>query len=144
VAGLVGVDAAAPILMDAFARLGSTTPFRPAPPGILETSAAQLPQPLRRFQSPNAPRIAAAAPPEITYPPQGVRVDLGIGAGDAMPLALKVRSGSPPYAWFADGAPIGTAEFGASLTWQPRGPGFVKLMVIDGSGASSQSTVFLE
>lgn len=144
VAGLVGVDAAAPILMDAFARLGVTAPLRPAPPGILEASAAGLPQPLRRFHSPNTARIAASAPPEIAYPPAGVRVDLGIAAGDAMPLALKVRSGSPPYAWFADGAPIGTAEFGSSLFWQPQGPGFVQLMVIDGSGAASTSSVYLD
>jgi penicillin-binding protein 1C len=144
VPGLIGIDAAAPILMDAFARLGPTTPLRAAPPGILETGASALPGPLRRFRSPNAPTVAAAVPPEITYPPRGVRVDLGIRAGDPMPLVLKAREGSPPYTWFVDGAPIGTTSFGGALTWEPIGPGFLSLMVIDAQGASSTSTVFVE
>ncbi len=63
VPGLIGVDAAAPILMDAFARLGPTAPLRAAPPGIIEASTTALPQRLQHFRSPNAParrrRIAA-------------------------------------------------------------------------------------
>jgi len=144
VPGLIGVDAAAPILMDAFARLGPTTPLRAAPPGIVEASAASLPAPLRRFRSPNAPSVAAAEPPEIAYPPRGVRVDLGIGAGDPMPLVLKAREGAPPYTWFADGAPIGTASYGGALSWEPKGPGYVRLLVIDANGASAAGTVFVE
>jgi penicillin-binding protein 1C len=144
VPGLVGVDAAAPILMDAFARLGTTTPLRAAPPGIMEASASTLPAPLRRFRSPNAPTVAAAEPPAILYPPKGVRVDLGIWAGDPMPLVLKAREGVPPYTWFADGAPIGTAAFGGSFSWMPSGPGFIRLTVIDSNGAASSSTVFVE
>ena len=74
VPGLIGIDAAAPILMDAFARMGGTTPLRAAPPGIVEATAASLPQPLKRYRSPNEPAVAAAQSPEIAYPPQGVRV----------------------------------------------------------------------
>jgi penicillin-binding protein 1C len=144
VSGLVGVDAAAPILMDAFARLEEVAPLRARPPGVLAETAATLPQPLRRFRSPRAPGVAAIASPEIAYPPQNVRVDLGIGAGDAMPLVLKAQSGAPPYTWFADGAPIGRAEFGNALSWQPKGPGFVDLMVVDAKGGAARSTVYLE
>jgi penicillin-binding protein 1C len=144
VPGLIGVDAAAPILMDAFARLGGTTPLGAAPPGILEASAASLPAPLRHFRSPNSPSVAAALPPEIAYPPQNVRIDLGIRDGDAAPLVLKVRSGTPPYTWFVDGAPVGTADFGSALSWEPAGPGFVDLMVIDARGGAATSTVYLE
>ena len=64
-----------------------------------------------------------------------MRVDLGIRDGDPMPLVLKARDGAPPYTWFVDGAPIGTASFGGALSWKPPGPGFVKLMVIDANGA---------
>jgi penicillin-binding protein 1C len=142
--GLVGVDAAAPIMMDAFARIGPTTPLRAAPAGIVEVSAAALPEPLRRFRSPNTPRVAAAEPPEIAYPPAGARIDLGIKAGDRMPLVLKARRGHPPYTWFADGAPIGAAAFGNTLTFEPNGPGFVDLLVIDAAGASARGKVFLE
>ena len=119
--------------MDAFARLGGTTPLRAAPPGILEASAATLPEPLRRFRSPHAASAAAAPPPEIAYPPKNVRVDLGIRAGDPMPLALKVRNGAPPFTWFVDGAPIAHRRVRQRI-WEPRGPGFVDLMVIDGHG----------
>ena len=144
VPGLIGVDAAAPILMDAFARIGGTTALRSAPPGILEATTASLPQPLRRFRSPNEPRVAAAEPPEIAYPPQGVRIDLGLREGDPMPLVLKAREGAPPYTWFVDGAPIGTASFGGAFSWEPAGPGFVDLMVIDAQGVSATGTVYLE
>ena len=143
VSGLVGVDAAAPILMDAFARIGGAAPLRAAPPGIVEASTASLPHPLRRFRAADAPTIRAAAP-EIAYPPRGVRVDLGLNDGDPMPLALKVQNGTPPYAWFVDGAPVGTASFGGALSWTPEGPGFVDLMVIDASGTASTGTVYLE
>jgi penicillin-binding protein 1C len=144
VPGLVGIDAAAPILMDAFARLGQRTPLPAAPPGILEASTAALPAPLRRFRSPDAPGVGALAPPEIAYPPNDVRVDLGLRAGEPMPLVLKARRGAPPFTWFADGAPIGTAAFGAALSWEPKGPGFVDLMVIDSRGAAAKSKVYLE
>ena len=144
VPGLVGVDAAAPILMDAFARLGPRTPLPAAPPGILEASAGELPAPLRRFRSPNTLRIAGASPPEIAYPPKNTRVDLGIRAGDPMPLVLKVRSGAAPHTWFVNGAPVGTTAFGRPLAWEPRGPGFVDLMVIDARGAAATGTVYLE
>jgi hypothetical protein len=40
--------------------------------------------------------------------------------------------------------PVGTAEFGGAFTWQPDGPGFVNLLVVDGRGASARSTVYLE
>ena len=63
VPGLIGIDAAAPILMDAFARIGPTTPLRAAPPGILEATRRQ------RCRSRSAasarriePHVAAAEP----------------------------------------------------------------------------------
>ncbi len=144
VPGLVGVDAAAPILVDAFARLGLHAPLRRAPPGTLQASTPRLPATLRHFRPPNTLYLAGSAPPEIAYPPRNVRVDLGINAGNSMPLALKVRNGSPPFTWFADGTPIGTTDFGNPLSWAPRGPGFVDLMVIDSRGAAATSSVYLE
>ncbi|HWT30598.1 MAG TPA: penicillin-binding protein 1C, partial [Propylenella sp.] len=144
VPGLVGVDAAAPILVDAFARLGAHAPLRRAPPGALQASTTGLPETLRRFRSPNSPNLAVSAPPEIAYPPRNVRVDLGIKASESMPLVLKVRNGTSPFTWFVDGAPVGTAEFGSPVTWQPSGPGFIDLMVIVASGAAAKSSVYLE
>ena len=117
VPGLIGVDAAAPILMDAFARLGprDAAPRRAAghrsrrPP-------PRCPQPLRRFRSPNAPqrRRRRAAGDRLSAARTCASISAS-RAGDPMPLALKVRSGAPPYTWFVDGAPIGTADFGGAL-----------------------------
>ncbi|MYZ49775.1 penicillin-binding protein 1C, partial [Rhizobiales bacterium L72] len=82
--------------------------------------------------------------PEIAYPPAGAEIDLGLAAGDPEPLFLKVRDGRPPFLWFADGAPIGTSDFGRALTFRPRGRGFVELLVIDAAGAAARSRVFLD
>ena len=40
VPGLTGITAAAPLLIDAFARLGPRQPLPPAPPGVLQTTTA--------------------------------------------------------------------------------------------------------
>src|SRR6202161_3656654 len=50
VPGLVGRQAAAPILFDAFARLGAPTALPRAPKGVLVTTSAKLPGPLKHFQ----------------------------------------------------------------------------------------------
>jgi penicillin-binding protein 1C len=141
---LIGVDAAAPILLDAFARIGPTTPLPPAPPGVLDETTATLPQPLRRFRSPHERDLGAPEHPEIAYPPQDVRIDLGVATGDPMPLALKAREGSPPYTWFVNGLPVGTVDFGGALFFKPQGAGFIHLMVIDATGAAAASTAYLE
>ncbi|MGQ7793278.1 penicillin-binding protein 1C [Faunimonas sp. B44] len=144
VPGLVGIDAAAPILMDAFARIGQPAPLPAAPPGVLAASSAGLPAPLRRVRVPRGGGPALVQGPQIAYPPAGAEIDLGAGRGAAAPLALKVREGRPPYLWFADGTPIGTSDFGRAVTFTPRERGFVELMVIDGAGAAARSRVFID
>ncbi len=141
VPGLIGIDAAAPILIDAFARLGSPTPLPPAPPGILiARNASDLPPPLQRVGTVGSIQSV----PQIAYPPQGVRIDLGLSAGRAVDLVLKVRGGSPPFTWLANGAPIGTEPFARTARWRPDGAGFVTLSVIDGGGRAARTTVVLE
>ena len=51
VPGLIGREGAAPILFDAFSRLGTPAALPRAPTGVLTASNGQLPPPLRRFQS---------------------------------------------------------------------------------------------
>ncbi len=143
VSGLVGIDAAAPVMMDAFARHGPATPLRAAPPGVLEASTASLPAPLRKVRVPGR-GIGLASLPEIAFPPPGVRLDLGLKAGAADALVLKARNGRPPYTWLADGAPVARAGFGRSAVWTPAGPGYVRLTVIDADGGASTVGVYLE
>ncbi len=146
--GLVGREAAAPILFDAFERLGRSIEPIPAPKGVLRASVtADLPPPLRRLRQ-DAPRTFAAseaASLKIAFPPNGARIDLGLKDGERdQPLALKALGGAPPFTWFVNGEPIGEAELRRQSAWKPDGAGFARVSVTDAKGASDAVTVRLE
>jgi len=144
VPGLSGIVGAAPILFEAFDRLGSRrAPLPKAPPGVLFASNTQLPAPLRRFRHPNDNLVARVSAPEIAFPADGVDVDLGLAAGDASPLMVKVRNGVPPFTFFANGAPFGRSQFARQNAWKPDGEGYVTLSVVDAAGRADSVTVFL-
>jgi penicillin-binding protein 1C len=146
--GLVGRVAAAPILFDAFARLGRDIAPIAAPRGLLTAAtSADLPPPLRHLRK-DAPKVVAAtAVPalKIAYPPDGARVDLGLaeGVGDAR-LALKALGGATPLTWFVNGAPIGQPDSRRESTWRPDGAGFARVSVIDAKGATDSIVVRLQ
>jgi penicillin-binding protein 1C len=147
-AGLIGREAAAPILFDAFERLGrSIEPIEP-PKGVLRAAiTADLPPPLRRLRQ-DALRSSVApqtAPLRIAFPPDGALIDLGLkdGARDQR-LVLKALGGSPPFTWFVNGAPIGEADLRRKSAWKPDGAGFAHVSVTDAKGASDAVTVRLE
>jgi penicillin-binding protein 1C len=146
VAGLSGFTTAAPILFDAFDRLGmKVTPLPAAPPGaIADVSTSALPEPLRRFRHPGEDIAARDPLPEIAFPREGVHVDLGLAEGSAAPLVVKVRNGAPPFIFLANGVPFGRSRFARSESYTPDGPGFVTISVIDGKGRSTRVTVFVE
>ena len=145
VAGLSGIVSAAPILFEAFDRVGAKrAPLRPRPAGALVASTGQLPLPLRYFRKPDQAILAHDDEPQIAYPQDGVEVDLGIKDGDPAPLVIKVRNGAPPFTFFANGVPIARNPFDRSENWQPDGPGFVTLSVVDSTGRSDRVTVFVE
>jgi len=148
VPGLVGRQVAAPVLFDAFARLGRDIEVISAPKGVLRAAtSADLPPPLRHLRK-DAPKImAATAIPalKIAYPPDGARVDLGLaqGAGDAL-LALKALGGATPLTWFVNGAPIGEPDARRESVWRPDGAGFARVSVIDAKGATDSVLVRLQ
>jgi penicillin-binding protein 1C len=144
VPGLVGIDAAAPILFDAFARMGKSVPLPTAPPGVLIAATSDLPPPLRRVRSPGAPELVGIPGPEIAFPPDGARVEVGTAKGPAAGLALEVRNGSPPFTWLANGVPVAHEAFSRSSRWLPDGPGFATLSVVDGRGLSGRVRLFIE
>ena len=144
VPGLSGVVTAAPILFEAFDRLGRpTVPLRAAPAGALLASNADLPAPLKRFRNPDRNFVAADPAPEIAFPEDGVDVDLGLASGSAQPLVVKVRNGMPPFTFFANGAPFDQSAFARQATWTPDGPGYVRLSVVDAEGRSAGVKVFV-
>ncbi len=136
VPGLVGRAAAAPILFDAFARSGLTpTPLPRAPKGALIAAIGKLPPPLRHF-GPQAAPGALAEPPRIMFPPDGARIE----AQANLPVALKIAGGSAPLTIMVNGVPL--ADTGRrTLFFQPDGPGFVRLTVMDARGAADSVMV---
>ena len=147
-AGLIGREAAAPILFDAFERLGrSIEPIEP-PKGVMRAViTADLPPPLRRLRQDALRPFAASgtAPLKIAFPPDGARIDLGLKEGERdQRLALKALGGSPPFAWFVNGEPVGEADLRRQSAWKPDGAGFAHVSVTDAKGASDAVTVRLE
>jgi penicillin-binding protein 1C len=136
VLGLTGRSAAAPILFDAFAR----TAERPqmiahAPAGVLLASNARLPPPLRHFRA-----AGVAAEPErtlrIMYPPNGAQIEFAATDGKPDPVVLKVTGGVEPLILLVNGVPVATETSRRPLLFTPDGPGFVRVTVMDASGAA--------
>jgi penicillin-binding protein 1C len=143
VPGALGLEAAAPALFDAFARLApEPTALPPAPAGALTVTTAELPAPLRAFHARGA--ADAGGGPEIAFPPDGARVDLGLGRGAGRPLAIRLGAGVPPFRWLVDGAPVTVDPFARQTEWRPDGIGFVDLAVIDATGRAARTSVFLQ
>ncbi len=147
VPGLVGRIIAAPILFDAFARLGiDPRPF-PQPQNAIVASAAHLPPPLRHLRQDVPKTVAAMALPvlKLAFPPEGAKIDLAASVQDGKSqLNLKVTGGAAPYTWLVDGAPVLEPTRRREAAWQPPGKGFVRISVIDGTGASESVSVRLQ
>jgi len=144
VPGISGIKAAAPILFEAFDRVGPAQPFASAPQGVIVAANPDLPEPLRRFRHPNDNRVARDPAPEISFPEDGSNLDVGAAAGDGRPLVVKVRNGAPPFTFFANGAPFEQSAFTRQGSWKPDGPGYVTVSVVDAKGRSDMVKVFLD
>ncbi len=145
VPGVVGRLAAAPILFEAFQRLGpARQPLGPAPVGTVIARTAELPAALQRFRPGGLPQIASQArgdsPPAIAFPPDGARIELGSDPA----VSLKVHGGTPPFTWLADGVPITTQEFRRDTFWDAALKGFARLSVIDAKGQTATARVRVE
>lgn len=148
VPGLTGYGTAAPILFEGFAKSGvAITPLPRAPAGAVRIAQSQLPISQRRF-SLNASGLVSAsireAAPQIVYPPEGARVELGVDtAGSPMPLVLKLQGGRAPFRWLANGKPLAETSRRRVNQWVPDGAGFSTLTVIDAAGRAATVRVFL-
>lgn len=142
VPGLVGRASAAPILFEAFARSGAAPAALPrAPRGAIFAASNKLPPPLQRFGI-TGPREAAEAP-RIMFPPNGARLEIAAGA-QPDPVALKISGGRGPLTVLVNGVPATAASGRGTLFFQPDGPGFVRLTVMDARGATDSVTVRLQ
>ncbi|MEO0751556.1 MAG: penicillin-binding transpeptidase domain-containing protein, partial [Pseudomonadota bacterium] len=140
VPGAFGGDLAAPILFEVFGRLKSTPDaLPPPPPETLILSTAELPQPLRRFTGRNAVFEAEEDAPKLIFPPAGTRVPLDHG-----PLAVKLRDGTPPFTWLANGVPVVTGSHRREATVDGVQKGYSTLTVIDAEGRADRVTVWID
>jgi penicillin-binding protein 1C len=140
VPGLIGREAAAPILFDVFARLGPLVAPPRMPPGVLIAATAKLPPPLRRFAPASSEPGTTQASLHILFPPDGARLDLSTTDGKPDPVPLKVTGAVPPLSVFVNGNPL-PAQGRGSLFFTPDGPGFSRVTVVDASGATDSVVV---
>jgi penicillin-binding protein 1C len=147
VPGLVGRAAAAPILFDAFARTGKLpAPLAHAPKGALVAATAKLPPPLQRFRPDRLVGHGSEPPLRIMFPPNGAELELAGGEGGKPdPIALKVAGGAGRLTVLVNGLPLsGTSSRRGTLFFDPEGPGFVRLTVMDAKGATDSVLVRLQ
>jgi len=140
VPGLVGRGAAAPILFDAFARLGSVPAALPkAPKGALLAAQNRLPPPLQKFRHGSANLEGTGSAPRIMFPPNGARL-----AAEGSQMALKISGGVQPLTLLVNGVPRLTEAGQRTLFFTPDGPGFARLTVMDARGVADSVVVRIE
>jgi penicillin-binding protein 1C len=146
VPGLVGRGAAAPILFDAFARTGALpAPLASAPPGTLAAATGKLPPPQQRFRPGRLPGEDAGPPLRIMFPPDGARLELASDPdGKPDPIPLKISGGAGALTVLVNGLPIPAETGRRTLFFEPEGPGFVRLTVMDAKGSTDSVVVRLQ
>jgi penicillin-binding protein 1C len=119
--------------------------FPHSPRSSLFAANAKLPLPLQRFRPTGLPSEGGEPAVKIMFPPNGARLELTAGdAGGADPLALKISGGTLPLTVLVNGVPLGAATAKRTLFYQPDGPGFVRLTVMDATGAADSVVVRLQ
>lgn len=144
--GISGYETAAPVLAEAFQRLGpERRPLREKPEGVLTAHAQSLPPPLKYARvGERKSTLKRGNGPQIAFPPDGALLDLGMGErGSAAPLVVKLRRGAPPFAWYANGRAVARGSRERSFMWVPDGPGRSTITVVDRHGRSSRIRVDL-
>lgn len=130
---LTGWTDAAPVLFDAFSRIG-ITPRAPAP---LATPTADLPPPLRSF----VPRRTSSTSSgrgdiAIAFPPDGAVVSLAQAGGERSQLIARVV-GRPADTWLLDGRPLPVSVNRREASFDVE-PGAHTLTVVTADGASER------
>ena len=146
VPGILGRTTAAPILFDAFARTGKIPAALPkAPRGTLIASAARLPQPLKRFRPyGDLVRTGSEQTLKIQFPLNGSRIDASDGDQPLSQVPVKVSGGVLPMTVMVNGVSMGEIDSRRQRLVDPPGPGFVRVTVMDASGAADSVVVRIQ
>jgi penicillin-binding protein 1C len=146
VPGLIGRTAAAPILFDAFFRTGMLpAPLPPAPKGALIARNGALPPPLQRYRTDGSATGGTEPQLRIMFPPNGAQLELArADGGRPDPMPLKITGGAGPVTVLVNGVPLATPRGRSTVFFEPEGPGFVRLTVIDARGTTDSVAVRLQ
>ena len=147
VPGILGRTAAAPILFDAFFRTGRLpAPLQSAPPGTLVASNGEIAAAAATLAGPPVgPGRAGRLSLRIIFPPNGARLELATAPdGKPDPVALKITGGVGPLTVLVNGLPLDDARGRRTVFFEPEGPGFVRLTVMDAKGATDSVMVRLQ
>ncbi len=128
--GAYGRATAAPLMFRVFSLLPADVS---APPEVADVRAPGL----RVFGAP-LPAAPAATGPKILFPPAGAILQV---TGSDDPVSLEAVGGAPPYRWVVNGAMLPAAPVGVSMSWQPSGPGFAHIAVIDKNEAATSEDI---
>jgi penicillin-binding protein 1C len=130
-------------LFDAFARSGfAAAPLAAAPKGTVFAAGSKLPPPLQQFNVGIGLREATERP-RIMFPPDGARLELA-GGEQPNPIALKITGGRAPLTVMVNGVPLAAEGGRRTLFFRPDGPGFVRLTVMDATGATDSVSVRMQ
>ncbi|MBJ3777172.1 penicillin-binding protein 1C [Acuticoccus mangrovi] len=132
VAALTGWTDAAPILFDAFARIG----LHPLPPPPVATATADLPPPLQRFAPRGDATVRADQDLAIAFPPADASIALTRADGGRDPLIARVL-GRAVDTWLLDGRPLPVRVNRRSAQIDVT-PGHHTLTVVTDDGASER------
>jgi penicillin-binding protein 1C len=147
VPGLVGRRVAAPILFDAFSRIGLDAGLPRRPREALVASNAALPPPLRHIRQDIPKSTVAMTRPalQIAFPPDGAAIDAEATRIDGKPLVVvKINGGSPPFTYMLNGEPSMGRSSRREAGLRPDGLGFAQISVMDATGATDQVTIRLQ
>lgn len=145
-----GRNTAAPLLFRIFDLLPDDGPLAAPMPAALPSDTA--PALLRRLEADSttiaeppalsaAERAAALRPvvlPDserlrLVFPPAGAVLEYHPDA----PLQLAASGGRRPLTWLIDGHPLPVSPLRRDISWQPQGPGFIRITVLDAEGRSA-------
>lgn len=144
--GAFGRTTAAPLLFKLFDLLPPEPDAAPARPRLTgRGEEGRLAPALRRYVPRADLLLSGGLPgPKIIFPPAGATLDTLGPNGGATPIALEASGGTPPYRWAVNGVPLSPSNVGASPSWLPDGPGFVRLSVTDRDNRTASESIRLQ
>jgi len=127
-----GRNTAAPLLY----RVLDFLPEEPAPPPRV---AARAPELLQRVTAGEG--TAGQERLRLVFPTEAMVVEAGGGGGEPAPVTLSASGGRRPLSWLVDGRRVAASAVRREAVWQPDGPGFVRVTVVDADGRSDSATI---